>query len=40
MTKGTTLQGKSFDQLLSSGQLYTDKFLPALVQALNQSAGS
>ena len=40
MTKGTNLQGKSFDQLLSSGQLYTDKFLPALVDALNQSAGS
>ncbi len=38
MTKGTDLQGKSFDQLLQSGDLYTDKFLPALVQALQESS--
>lgn len=38
MTKGTELQGKSFDQLLKEGDLYTDKFLPALVQALQESS--
>jgi tape measure domain-containing protein len=38
MTKGTDLQGKSFDQLLQNGDLYTAKFLPALVQALQESS--
>lgn len=38
MTKGTDLQGKSFDQLLKNGELYTDKFLPALVQSLQESS--
>lgn len=37
MTKGTDLAGKSFDQLLEAGALTTSKFLPALVQALQQS---
>ena len=40
MTKGTELQGKSFDQLLKDGLLYTDQFLPAVTKALLQSAGS
>lgn len=38
MTKGTDLAGKSFDQLLKQGLLYTDQFLPALVQALQESS--
>lgn len=37
MTKGTDLAGKSFDQLLEAGALTTSKFLPALVQALQES---
>jgi tape measure domain-containing protein len=37
MTKGTDLAGKSFDQLLSAGELTTSKFLPALVTALEMS---
>lgn len=38
MTKGTDLAGKSFDQLLKQGLLYTDQFLPALVQSLQESS--
>ena len=37
MTKGTSLAGKSFDQLLAAGDLTTSKFLPALVKALQDS---
>ena len=37
MVKGTDLAGKSFDQLLKAGALTTDKFLPALIQALQES---
>lgn len=37
MTKGTDLAGKSFDQLLQSGDLTVQRFLPALVQALNDT---
>lgn len=37
MTKGTELAGKSFDQLLQSGDLTVQKFLPALVQAFNET---
>ena len=37
MTKGTSLAGKSFDQLLAAGELTTSKFLPALVKALQES---
>jgi lambda family phage tail tape measure protein len=37
MTKGTSLAGKSFDQLLAAGDLTTSKFLPALVKALQES---
>jgi lambda family phage tail tape measure protein len=37
MTKGTDLAGKSFDQLLQSGDLTVQRFLPALVQALNET---
>jgi tape measure domain-containing protein len=33
MTKGTDLQGKSFDQLLQSGALVTDRFIPALIES-------
>lgn len=36
MTKGTELAGKSFDQLLQSGALLTDRFAPALTRALNE----
>lgn len=36
-TKGTDLQGKSFDQLMKQGLLYTDKFLPYLIQALDET---
>jgi hypothetical protein len=39
MTKGTDLQGKSFEQLLKGGKLITTQFLPALTQAL-QASGS
>lgn len=35
MIKGTDLAGKSFDQLLQSGDVTVQKFLPALIQALN-----
>lgn len=37
MTKGTELQGKSFEQLLKGGKLVTTEFLPALTIALQQS---
>lgn len=37
MTKGTDLAGISFDNLLKQGKLSTDKFLPALIQALQES---
>lgn len=37
MTKGTDLQGKSFEQLLKGGKLITTQFLPALTAALQQS---
>lgn len=37
MTKGTDLAGKSFDQLLQAGDLTVQRFLPALVQALNET---
>lgn len=33
MTQGTDLQGKSFDQLLQSGALVTDRFIPALIES-------
>lgn len=37
MTQGTDLAGKSFDQLLQSGDVTVQRFLPALVQALNDT---
>ncbi len=37
MTKGTDLAGKSFEQLLQSGDLTVQRFLPALIQALNET---
>jgi lambda family phage tail tape measure protein len=37
MTQGTNLAGKSFQQLLESGDLTVQRFLPALIQALNQT---
>ncbi|MGE7136223.1 phage tail tape measure protein [Luteibacter sp. NPDC031894] len=37
MVKGTDLAGKSFDQLLQSGDITVQRFLPALVQALNDT---
>lgn len=39
MVQGTDLQGKSFDTLLKEGDLYTAQFLPAIIQALRESAG-
>lgn len=35
--KGTDLQGKSFDELMKKGLLVTDKFLPQLIQALEET---
>lgn len=37
ITKGTDLAGKSFDQLLQAGDLTVQRFLPALVQAFNET---
>lgn len=37
MVKGTELEGKSFDQLLKQGKLYTAQFLPAVIEALQES---
>jgi lambda family phage tail tape measure protein len=37
MTKGTDLAGKSFDQLLQGGDITVQRFLPALIQALNDT---
>lgn len=40
VTKGTELAGKSFDQLLQNGDLVTSRFLPQLVQALEETGAS
>jgi tape measure domain-containing protein len=37
MVQGTDLQGKSFDQLLQSGALVTDRFIPALVASFEDA---
>ncbi|URL59625.1 phage tail tape measure protein [Luteibacter flocculans] len=37
MTRGTDLAGKSFDQLLQSGDITVQRFLPALIQSLNDT---
>lgn len=37
MTEGTELAGESFDKLLEGGKLATDRFMPALIQAFQES---
>lgn len=37
MNEGTELAGESFDKLLEGGKLATDRFMPALIQAFQES---
>jgi len=37
MNEGTALAGKSFDQLLQNGELSVKKYLPAMIEALEQT---